>query len=286
MFPVCDRAMPSKDVIAAPRSRVKARKTARFSSATSARSNWSTMASLSRIELCVSSWAVSSRPNGSKSPYGISEESISGAAAAAGAAGFGAAAAGIGTCSASSASSSASASFAARNACSGPFANLDSGSEAWVRTAWMTLARASKTTSSMLSAPWCAGSAPTTLTSSGAAPVASETAAEKRSAKSAGKGPFTSIWPLLMRAFWAAFSFEERIASRCCIFSMIWRSVACEVCTAAFTTGAAGAAFVTTGGSAVACAAGAACAGGAGGEAGGAVAASSFRSWWWWPWWW
>mmetsp|Transcript_12012 Transcript_12012/g.28163 ORF Transcript_12012/g.28163 Transcript_12012/m.28163 type:complete len:362 (+) Transcript_12012:199-1284(+) len=72
MFPVCDRATPSKDVIAAPLSRVSALKIARFSSATSARSSWSTMRSDSRMLASVSSCAVSSRPKGSRSPYGIS----------------------------------------------------------------------------------------------------------------------------------------------------------------------------------------------------------------------
>merc|ERR1719277_69169 len=55
MFPVCERATPSKDVMAAPRSRVKARKTERFSSATSALSIWSTMALLSRMDDSVNS---------------------------------------------------------------------------------------------------------------------------------------------------------------------------------------------------------------------------------------
>merc|ERR1719198_1464499 len=55
MFPVWERATPSKEVMAAPRRRVSARKTERFSSATSARSSWSTISSLSLIEDSVNS---------------------------------------------------------------------------------------------------------------------------------------------------------------------------------------------------------------------------------------
>merc|ERR1719515_572162 len=54
-LPVCALATPSNDVIAAPRSLVKARKTARFSSATSALSNWSTISSDSLMLDSVSS---------------------------------------------------------------------------------------------------------------------------------------------------------------------------------------------------------------------------------------
>mmetsp|Transcript_45467 Transcript_45467/g.132341 ORF Transcript_45467/g.132341 Transcript_45467/m.132341 type:complete len:283 (-) Transcript_45467:221-1069(-) len=214
MFPVCERAMPSKEVMAAPRSRVRARKTARFSSATSARSNWSTMASLSLMDCCVSSCAVSSRPKASRSPNGISAVLISGVAGAAGAAG---AAAGSSLLSGSSPSSCLS----IRKKCKGPLASFDEESAAWDRTAATQSLRASKRTSSMVLSAF-EGAAPRTWTPSCGQPVASATACAKRSLKSAGRGPFTCKWPCTTETFCASRSLALSNRSTAESFSMIF----------------------------------------------------------------
>mmetsp|Transcript_25373 Transcript_25373/g.48569 ORF Transcript_25373/g.48569 Transcript_25373/m.48569 type:complete len:236 (-) Transcript_25373:96-803(-) len=157
MLPVCARATPSNEVIAAPRSRVSARKTALFSSATSALSSWSTISLLSAMEDSVSSCAVSSRPKGSICPKGIcvsmskalfdagaSLGSSSGSLAAAGLAGM--AGEGPATFFASSASAPPSTSLATSNKCKGPLASFDSGSAACFWVACKVAGDASKTT--------------------------------------------------------------------------------------------------------------------------------------------
>mmetsp|Transcript_70805 Transcript_70805/g.124963 ORF Transcript_70805/g.124963 Transcript_70805/m.124963 type:complete len:201 (+) Transcript_70805:99-701(+) len=79
MFPDADFAIPSKEASAAPRSRVRARKTERCSSASSAFSIWSTIASLSLMDSSVSSCAAFSRPKGSRSPNGREASDLAGA---------------------------------------------------------------------------------------------------------------------------------------------------------------------------------------------------------------
>mmetsp|Transcript_19396 Transcript_19396/g.44122 ORF Transcript_19396/g.44122 Transcript_19396/m.44122 type:complete len:314 (+) Transcript_19396:176-1117(+) len=223
MVPVCDLAMPSKAVRAAPRKRVNARNTARFSSATSARSSWSTIWLLSEIERSVSSCAVSSRPKGSSSPYGIwvstsmprcigrsafeTGASTPASPASSSSWAVGAAGASCGSsdkafagadscCSCNSPCSSSPASvapvagsFATRKSCRGPFASLESGSAACSCAASATHSGASKV---RWNVPSFLRFALMTFTTDASESVACDTAEEKRCAKSGGNGPFTS----------------------------------------------------------------------------------------------
>mmetsp|Transcript_53932 Transcript_53932/g.175406 ORF Transcript_53932/g.175406 Transcript_53932/m.175406 type:complete len:293 (+) Transcript_53932:106-984(+) len=199
-LPVCARATPSKLVMAAPRSRVSARNTARFSSATSARSSWSTIASLSVIEASVSSCAVSSRPNGSRSPYGICMSFASGAAGSAHSSPHALAVAAVATVAASATAAGSDACSesevlsATRKLWSKPLASLELGSAAWDMMAEITPLLAWKSISSNLLSPFT-GTAPVTFTSRASQPVAAATASEKRSAKSMGKGELTLNLP-------------------------------------------------------------------------------------------
>mmetsp|Transcript_38808 Transcript_38808/g.101127 ORF Transcript_38808/g.101127 Transcript_38808/m.101127 type:complete len:352 (+) Transcript_38808:264-1319(+) len=265
MLPVCDLAMPSNDVMAAPRSLVRARNTARFSSATSARSSWSTIWSLSLMELSVSSWAVSSRPNGSRSPYGISASMSMPSSRAAGRAPMSSPSSGpscgssrrllatkveggTSSCSAGGSSStlcsrsssgggpwspSSAELLSIRNMCRMPLANFDSGSDACSSTASTTFAGAAKASSSMFPSACSERRTLSTSTSLADTPVACTTPCTKRSSKSGGSGPPTEIWPRWRRtASWlcaalAFWPFEARCGGS------PW------ACTAAATTGGA-----------------------------------------------
>mmetsp|Transcript_20118 Transcript_20118/g.45708 ORF Transcript_20118/g.45708 Transcript_20118/m.45708 type:complete len:283 (+) Transcript_20118:183-1031(+) len=239
MLPVCERATPSKDVMAAPRRRVSARKTARFSSATSARSNWSTMRLLSSMADSVSSWAVSSRPKGSRSPKGISvstsmpEEACVLISPDCGGAGAGAAA--VATASSFSSFSSFSSSpfsafssfslpssspssLASKKRRKGPRASLESGSAACFRASRAAKPGASKVTSSTF--PPSRIVLDSTFTSFCLQPVAVAMPCVKSIAKSAGKGAFTFSWTCC-KARSSNGRFEVRSCSNSFILLMI-----------------------------------------------------------------
>mmetsp|Transcript_59274 Transcript_59274/g.176335 ORF Transcript_59274/g.176335 Transcript_59274/m.176335 type:complete len:244 (+) Transcript_59274:168-899(+) len=220
MFPVCERATPSKDVMAAPRSRVSARKTARFSSATSARSSWSTIRLLSSMADSVSSCAVSSRPKGSRSPNGISVSMSMLPLAWAGASSSGAcdSARAPAASSFSFSFSSSPSSFAMRRKPRGPFASFESGSVACCSASCAAKRGASKVTWSTF--PSGNRLLETTFTSVGLHPVASEMPREKSWAKSFGRGALTfscafcKVKSSMRRC-------EERSFSSCFILSRI-----------------------------------------------------------------